>query len=69
MPLAVERVEDFRIVDGEPDGCGDGVHAVLEGIVPDGLLALRRFWAGALLGIGPVGRAFAVRYWTFHAQG
>jgi hypothetical protein len=44
MPLAVEDVEDVGIVDGETDGGGDGVHAVLEGIVPDGLLALMRAW-------------------------
>jgi hypothetical protein len=47
------------IVDGETDGVGDGVHAVLKGIEPDGLFALLGTWAGAFLGIGPVGRDFA----------
>jgi hypothetical protein len=69
MPLAVECVEYVRIVDGEPDGGSDGVHAVVEGIVPDGLFALLRFGARAFLGIGPIGRAFAVRYLLLHAPG
>ena len=40
MPLAVEGVEDVGIVDWETDSGSDGVYAVLEGIVPDGLFAL-----------------------------
>jgi hypothetical protein len=32
---------------------------MLEGIVADGFFALLRFWAGALLGVGPIGRHFA----------
>ena len=69
VPLAVEGMEDFGILDGETDGGGDGIHAVLEGIVPDGVFALRGFGASAFLGIGPIGRAFAVRDWSFHGPG
>jgi hypothetical protein len=60
-PLAVEPVEDFVVVDGEPDRGSGGIHAMLEGIVPDGVLALLRFGAGALLGVSPIGRDFAGR--------